>query len=105
MPRTMGPPTRTAAIDDGRPSRRRTGDDPAVAELPEAVAGNLELCADPLEAAASADALVLCTAWPEYLEVSAADVAHPLRAASPFNEACRIDTHVDTKTFHSANRR
>ena len=53
--------------------------DPTVVELPAAVAGDVELCADPLDAVSSADALIICTAWPEYLEVSAADVARAMR--------------------------
>jgi UDPglucose 6-dehydrogenase len=55
--------------------------DPAVTELPAAIAGDLELCADPLEAVAAADALVIATAWPDYLEVSATEVARAMRTA------------------------
>jgi UDPglucose 6-dehydrogenase len=43
--------------------------DPAIASLPAELASGVELCATPLDAATGADALVLCTAWPDYLEV------------------------------------
>jgi UDPglucose 6-dehydrogenase len=42
--------------------------DPAVRALPADLADPVELCADPLQAARGAEALVLCTAWPAYLE-------------------------------------
>lgn len=45
--------------------------DPAVAELPAALAGRAELCASAVEAVAGADALVVCTPWPEYRSVVA----------------------------------
>jgi UDPglucose 6-dehydrogenase len=43
--------------------------DPAVTALPSALNAKALLCSTPLEAAAGADALVLCTAWPEYRDV------------------------------------
>jgi UDPglucose 6-dehydrogenase len=43
--------------------------DPAVSALPSDLASKIELCATPLDAARDADALVLCTPWPDYLEV------------------------------------
>jgi len=43
--------------------------DPAVSALPPDLATKMELCATPLEAAEQADALVVCTPWPDYLEV------------------------------------
>jgi UDPglucose 6-dehydrogenase len=43
--------------------------DPAVNVLPPALAGSVELCAGPLDAARGADVLVVCTAWPCYREV------------------------------------
>jgi UDPglucose 6-dehydrogenase len=52
--------------------------DPAVQALPTELA-DIELCANPLEAASDADALVLCTAWPEYREVPAGEVLGALR--------------------------
>ncbi|HWW89315.1 MAG TPA: nucleotide sugar dehydrogenase [Solirubrobacteraceae bacterium] len=45
--------------------------DPAVSALPRDLAGTIELCAAPLQAAAGADALVVCTPWPDYREVPA----------------------------------
>jgi UDPglucose 6-dehydrogenase len=53
--------------------------DPEVKALPAGTPQHVELFADPLEAATSADALVICTAWPEYLDVSAADLAPIMR--------------------------
>jgi UDPglucose 6-dehydrogenase len=44
--------------------------DPAVTALPADLSGEVELCASPLQAAAEAEALVVCTAWPDYLSVS-----------------------------------
>jgi UDPglucose 6-dehydrogenase len=55
--------------------------DPAVAALPPELAGEIELCLDPLRAAAGADALVLCTPWPDYL------------AEEPLGEALSLLAH------------
>jgi UDPglucose 6-dehydrogenase len=44
--------------------------DPAVASLPHELGGKIELCPNPLDAASGADALVICTAWPEYRDTS-----------------------------------
>ena len=52
--------------------------DPAVSALPLDLRGRIELCATPLEAAAGADALVLCTPWPDYREVPAQALLHAL---------------------------
>jgi UDPglucose 6-dehydrogenase len=43
--------------------------DPAVGALPSDLATKMELCVTPLEAAYEADALVVCTPWPDYLDV------------------------------------
>ena len=48
--------------------------DPGVKALPAGTPREVELFADPLEAATSADALVVCTACPEYLDVAATDM-------------------------------
>jgi UDPglucose 6-dehydrogenase len=48
--------------------------DPAVSALPPDLAGVLELFPSPLHALAGADALVVCTAWPDYLQVPVEDV-------------------------------
>jgi UDPglucose 6-dehydrogenase len=45
--------------------------DPAVSVLPSRLSEAVELCATPLEAANGAEALVVCTTWPDYREVSA----------------------------------
>ena len=45
--------------------------DPAVRELPPAVAGTIQLADDPLAAADQAAALVVATPWPEYRSVDA----------------------------------
>ncbi len=52
--------------------------DPAVSALPLDLRGRIELCATPLEAAAGADALVVCTPWPDYREVPAQALLHAL---------------------------
>jgi UDPglucose 6-dehydrogenase len=48
--------------------------DPAVTSLPPALAAEIRLCETPLAAADGASALVVCTAWPEYREVSVAEL-------------------------------
>lgn len=48
--------------------------DPAVSMLPADLAGVIELFPSPLHALADADALVVCTAWPDYLQVPVADL-------------------------------
>jgi UDPglucose 6-dehydrogenase len=53
--------------------------DPAVTALPAELGQQFELCADPLDAAISADALVICTAWPEYREIRADGLARTMR--------------------------
>jgi UDPglucose 6-dehydrogenase len=55
--------------------------DPAVSALPSGLAEAVELCATPLGAAAEADALVVCTAWPDYLEVPTEDLLSALAQA------------------------
>lgn len=48
--------------------------DPAVSSLPADLADTLELSPSPLQALAGADALVVCTAWPDYLQVPVEDM-------------------------------
>ena len=48
--------------------------DPAVSALPVDLEGVIELFGSPLHALADADALVVCTAWPDYLQVPVADL-------------------------------
>ncbi len=56
--------------------------DPVVAALPGSLAGAVQLCATPLDAARGADVLVVCTPWPAYREVDGeellAALAQPL---------------------------
>ncbi|MGI8728803.1 MAG: nucleotide sugar dehydrogenase [Solirubrobacteraceae bacterium] len=68
--------------------------DPAVKELPQNLAARVELCGDAETAAAGADALVVCTPWPEYRSVAAAtsiviDAAGFLKATLGANPAVR----------------
>lgn len=51
--------------------------DPAVRALPADLAHAVALCSHPLDALAGADVLVICTPWPEYLEIP---VEHMLSA-------------------------
>jgi UDPglucose 6-dehydrogenase len=53
--------------------------DPAVTSLPPALGASIQLCETPLAAAQGASALVVCTAWPEYREVSATGLRSALR--------------------------
>jgi UDPglucose 6-dehydrogenase len=48
--------------------------DPAVEALPAGFALKVELCVEALDAAADADALVICTPWPDYLDVPVEDL-------------------------------
>ncbi len=52
--------------------------DPAVGALPPDLADAVQLCSSPLEAVAGADVLVVCTAWPHYLEVPAEELLSKL---------------------------
>jgi UDPglucose 6-dehydrogenase len=58
--------------------------DPAVEALPPELAIEIELCSDPLRAADGADALVLCTPWPDYLP------EEPLREALALLTHCHV---------------
>lgn len=61
--------------------------DPAVSALPADLAGVVQLCASPLEAAAGADALVVCTAWPDYAQVPADELVAALARAQIIDPA------------------
>jgi UDPglucose 6-dehydrogenase len=61
--------------------------DPAVSALPADLAGDVALCRSPVEAASGADALVLCTAWPDYLEVPIEQVVSALAIAQVVDPA------------------
>jgi len=74
--------------------------DPAVTVLPGDLAGKLELCSSPLEAADGAEVLVLCTPWPDYLEVpvegllSALAAGRVIDAAGVLRAALAAHPHV-----------
>jgi UDPglucose 6-dehydrogenase len=55
--------------------------DPVVRALPPSLADSVELRSSALEAATGADVLVVCTAWPDYLKVSAEEVLSVLAQA------------------------
>ncbi len=61
--------------------------DPAVDALPAQLAGTIELCSTPLQAVAEADALVLCTPWPVYLEVPVEELLSALALANVIDPA------------------
>jgi UDPglucose 6-dehydrogenase len=61
--------------------------DPAVSALPPDLADAIELCASPLAAVAEAEVLVVCTAWPDYLQVPAADLLAALTPAQIIDPA------------------
>jgi UDPglucose 6-dehydrogenase len=61
--------------------------DPAVSALPADLAGKIELCSSPLEAAAGAEVLVVCTAWPDYLEVPVEELLSVLALAQVIDPA------------------
>jgi UDPglucose 6-dehydrogenase len=61
--------------------------DPAVQALPADLARDVELCASALDAAAGADALVVCTAWPDYRDVSVDELVPALARAQVVDPA------------------
>jgi UDPglucose 6-dehydrogenase len=92
--------------------------DPAVDALPSDLASKMQLCATALEAAKDADALVICTPWPDYLEVpvegvldamahaQAIDPAGALRATlgrHPDMRYVRVGTPSDLRLSRASN--
>jgi UDPglucose 6-dehydrogenase len=71
--------------------------DPAVSALPPDLAGRIELCTSPLEAVAGADVLVVCTAWPEYLEVPAEELLSALALAQVIDPAGVLRATLGTR--------
>lgn len=70
--------------------------DPAVSVLPAELASDIELCAEPLAAARGADALVLCTPWPEYRGPTAEEIRSALGTALVVDPAGVLkDTFAD----------
>jgi UDPglucose 6-dehydrogenase len=72
--------------------------DPAISALPVELQGAIELCASPLAAAAGADALVLCTAWPEYLETPMEEVLEALGLAQVIDPAGVLRAKLAART-------
>jgi UDPglucose 6-dehydrogenase len=64
-----------------------TAHDPAISELPVDLVQCVELYASPLEAAAGADVLVVCTPWPDYSQVLAEDLLPILARAQVVDPA------------------
>jgi UDPglucose 6-dehydrogenase len=56
--------------------------DPAVHELPEALARDVRLCQGTLETLRGADVAIIATAWPEYRELRVDDLAGVMRRAT-----------------------
>jgi UDPglucose 6-dehydrogenase len=54
--------------------------DPAVRELPASDSQSVELSPTALDAVQNADALVVCTAWPEFRAIGAEPIAHAMRS-------------------------
>jgi UDPglucose 6-dehydrogenase len=61
--------------------------DPAVTTLPQEMASSVELCSSPLAAAAGAEVLVVCTAWPDYLQIPMEEVLPVLALAQVIDPA------------------
>jgi UDPglucose 6-dehydrogenase len=61
--------------------------DPVVRVLPADLVDVVELCSTPLEAAGGADVLVVCTAWPDYLEVPVEELVSALALAQVIDPA------------------
>lgn len=71
--------------------------DPAIIELPPDLAGSVELCASPLEAAAGADVLVICTAWPDYLQVPVEELLSTLAHAQIIDPGGLLRAGLDAR--------
>jgi nucleotide sugar dehydrogenase len=66
--------------------------DPMVGEFPEA--DHVEIFSDPLKAISNADAVVLLTEWPEFLELDFAEVAHHMRGNMVIDGRNALDPEV-----------
>ncbi len=69
--------------------------DPAVHALPADLCDEVELCASPLHAAAEAEALVVCTPWPDYLSVSAQELLSVLALGQVIDPAGALRRRLD----------
>jgi len=65
--------------------------DPAVSSLPPDLAIDIELAADPLAAASGADALVVCTPWPDYRELPGEEICSSLGEALVIDPAGALE--------------
>jgi UDPglucose 6-dehydrogenase len=68
--------------------------DPALTFLPASEAGIIELCATPLSAAFQADALVVCTPWPQYREVRLSELIGTMRVPIVVDAAGHVQTNL-----------
>jgi UDPglucose 6-dehydrogenase len=65
--------------------------DPAIARLPEGEAAAIELCETALSAAREADAVVVCTPWPEYREVAPEELREAMRRPLVLDAGGHVD--------------
>jgi UDPglucose 6-dehydrogenase len=65
--------------------------DPVVSALPSDLALEMELCDTPLEAARDAEVLVVCTPWPDYLEVPVEELLATMTRALVIDPAGALD--------------
>jgi UDPglucose 6-dehydrogenase len=72
--------------------------DPAVSALPEDLAGRVELRSSALNAATGADVLVVCTAWPGYLDVPADELLSVLGSAQVIDPAGALRATLGART-------
>jgi UDPglucose 6-dehydrogenase len=68
--------------------------DPAVSALPPDLVGKIELCPGPLDAVAGAEILVVCTPWPDYLDVPIDEVLSVLAHAVVVDPAGLLGSSV-----------
>jgi UDPglucose 6-dehydrogenase len=90
--------------------------DPVVSALPSDLATKIELCDTPLEAVRDAEVLVVCTPWPDYLEVPVEGLLATMARALVIDPAGALDAplghrsgllyvRVGTPTDFNASRR
>lgn len=65
--------------------------DPAVTAIPEEEGSGIELCGTPLAAVREADALVVCTEWPEYREVGPRELREMMRTPIVLDASGHVD--------------
>ncbi|HEY2768523.1 MAG TPA: nucleotide sugar dehydrogenase [Solirubrobacteraceae bacterium] len=72
--------------------------DPVVSDIPSNIGIDVELCANPYEAVAGADALVICTAWPDYRDVLADEVLSALAQPLVIDPAGLLSASMATRS-------